>query len=119
MDVNEVQERIEDLYYDYGNYICLYKDDDKTWEQQLEEEHFSKEEIEFIKNKYNFEEEIEIPTQEYATALCDMNGYNLVEWVSDQVFESCGYDLYILSFAINNGPCNNTVYSFHNVHERC
>lgn len=126
MDVNEVKERIETLYSLGGNYIVIYRlDDSYDWETAFKtaEQDFTPQEVEILVRKYipktEFEDCIEIETELFASDLCEANGYKLEIWESDQVFDSCGYDLFILSFAISNGPSNDWVFSFHNSYERC
>ena len=57
-------------------------------------------------------------TEEFADVLCERNGCDLIEWWTDQVFDSPGLDVFVLSFIIENGLCNDLTYSFHNVHYR-
>lgn len=124
-NTNNIKETIEDIFVECGDYICVDKDGIETWRNAFRRKfpNLLEEDIDIliaITNSHGWEndEGIEMCTDEFADVLCERNGCNLAEWCSDQVFDSPGLDVFVLSFVIENGLCNDLVYSFHNVHYR-
>lgn len=123
--INNIKETIEDIYVECGNYIYLDRDEGETWRDAFRRKFpdLLEEDIDIlisIANAHDWlnDEDIEMCTDEFAEVLCERNGCDLIEWQTDQVFDSCGLDIFVLSFIIENGLCNDLTYSFHNVHYR-
>lgn len=122
-DTNNIKETIEDVYDECGNYICVDKDTGETWRDAFRRNFpdLLEEDIDIlisitIAHGWENDEGVEMCTDEFADVLCERNGCDLVEWCTDQVFESPGLDVYVLSFVIENSLSNDLVYSFNNVH---
>lgn len=123
--VNNIKETIEDIFVECGDYICVDKDSGETWRDAFRRQFpdMLEEDIDIlisIANSHGWlnDEGVEMCTDEFADVLCERNGYDLNEWCSDQVFDSPGLDVFVLSFIIENGLCNELTYSFHNVYYR-
>ena len=123
--INSIKETIEDVYVECGDYICVDKDTGETWRDAFRRKfpNLLEEDIDIliaITNSHGWlnDEGVEMDTEEFADVLCKRNGYDLIEWWTDQVFDSPGLDVFVLSFVIENGLCNDLMYSFHNVHYR-
>lgn len=125
MDINEVKEIIEEIYSECGDYLCLDRAADESWESAFHRtfpdlpkdcgEIF----IDFLrKHDWDLDMGVEISTEDFAWALCDKYNYQIDEWWSDNVFDSPGLDIYVLSFVLSNGLSNDSVYSFNNVYYR-
>ena len=120
MSLNDVIARIEDIYARYGDYICVDLEKGKTWIDSFKGEGFTEEESTIL-DFFVFEGDTgaEIETECFADKLCEIYGYKLEIWETEQVFESCGLDIFVMSFAVSNGPMNDWSYSFHNIYESC
>lgn len=123
--VNDIKETIENVFVECGDYICVDKDSGETWRDAFRRKFpdLTEEDIDIlisITNAHGWENDmsVEMYTDEFADVLCKRNSCNLIEWRTDQVFDSCGLDIFVLSFMIENGLCNDLTYSFHNVHYR-
>lgn len=124
-EINDIKETIEGVFVECGDYICVDKDSGETWRDAFKRKlpDLVEEDIDIlisITNAHGWEndEGVEMCTDEFADVLCERNGCDLIEWCSDQVFDSPGLDIFVLSFIIENGLCNDLVYSFHNVYYR-
>lgn len=123
MDINTVKEAIEEVYTEEGNYFSIDRDTGESWEDAFHRtlpglpkgcfEIFKK-----ILKEHGYESDdcVEISTEEFAYALCDTYNYQIEEWESDNVFDSPGLDIYVLSFVLSNGLSNDLVYSLNNVY---
>lgn len=123
--INNIKETIEDVFVECGKYICVDKDTGETWRDAFRRTfpNLLEEDIDIlisIVNIYGYEnvEGIEMYTGEFARVLCERNDCDLIEWQVDQVLDSPGLDVFVLSFIIENGLCNDLTYSFHNVYYR-
>ena len=123
--INSIKETIEDVYVECGDYICIDKDTGETWRDAFRRKfpNLLEEDIDIlisITNAHEWlnDEGVEMDTEEFADVLCERNGCDLIEWQTDQVFDSPGLDVFVLSFVIENGLCNDLTYSFHKVHYR-
>lgn len=123
--INNIKETIEDVYRECGDYICVDKDTGETWRDAFRRKfpNLLEEDIDIlisITNAHEWlnDEGVEMDTEEFADVLCKRNGCDLIEWWTDQVSDSSGLDVFVLSFIIENDLCNDLTYSFHNVHYR-
>ena len=123
--INNIKETIEDVYVECGDYICVDKDTGETWRDAFRRKfpNLLEEDIDILISIINAhewlnDEGVEMDTEEFANVLCERNDCDLIEWWTDQVFDSPGLDVFVLSFVIENGLCNDLTYSFHNVHYR-
>lgn len=122
-DINSVKEIIEEVFSEEGNYTCIERDTDESWEDALHRSlpDLPEDCIEVLKglvtkNGDESNNATEISTEEFAYALCDIYDYQIEEWECDNVFDSPGLDIYILSFVLSNGPSNDFTYSLNNVY---
>jgi hypothetical protein len=123
--IEDIRVTIEDVFVGCGDYICIDKDNGETWRDAFRRTFpdMLEEDIDIliaITNSHGLEndEGVEIRTEDFATILCERNGCDLIEWCSDQVFDSPGLDIFVLSFIIENGLCIDLTYSFHNAYYR-
>ena len=123
--IENIRATIEDVFIRCGDYICVDKDSGETWRDAFRRTFpdLIEEDIDiFISiihvHGWENDEDVEIRTEDFATILCERNGCDLIEWCTDQVFDSPGLDIFVLSFIIENGLCNDLTYSFHNVYYR-
>lgn len=126
--INNIKETIESVFVECGDYICVDKDDkddEETWRDAFRGKFpdLTEDDIDVlisIANAHGWENDecLEINTDEFADVLCKRNGCELIKWCTDQVFDSCGLDIFVLSFVIDNDSCNELMYSFHNVYYR-
>lgn len=122
MTAYEIRKRVKDLYELSGPYLYIYRMDEiENWENAFKhsEYDFTDGEISILK-KFVQENWIdaEILLEDFTRLLCEQNSCYLEVWNSEHVFESCGYDLFILSFAIRDKSSNELIYSLHNKNER-
>lgn len=124
-EINDIKETIENVFVECGDYICVDKDSGETWRNAFRRKFpdLTEEDIDVltsITNAHEWENDmsVEMYTDEFADVLCKRNSCNLIKWCTDQVFDSCGLDIFVLSFMIENGLCNDLTYSFHNVYYR-
>ena len=112
--VDSIINRAKELFAEFGNTITL---DENNWEDE-----FALGEIRLIKNDEipvnRFAGEIEIDLYDLLTARCLSNGYILMEYQSDQVFDSPGFDVYVMSFIIKDIYTDEIHCSLNNVYER-
>lgn len=111
---DSIIKRAVELFSEYGGTITL---DENDWEDE-----FTLGEARLIKNDEipvnRFGGEIEIDLYDLLTARCLTNGYILMEYQSDQVFDSPGLDIYVMSFVIKDIYTDEIHYSLNNVYER-
>jgi hypothetical protein len=125
MDINEVKEIIEEIYSECGDYLCLDRAINESWDDAFGRmfPDLSKVCVEVFKDylkkhDWDLDMGVEISTEDFAWALCDKYEYQIDDWESDNVFDSPGLDVYVLSFVLSNGLSNDSVYSFNNVFYR-
>lgn len=125
MDVNKVKEIIEEIYSECGEYICLDRAANESWDNAFCRTFpdLPKDCVEVFKeylkkHDWDLDMDVEISTEDFAWELCDKYEYQIDDWESDNVFDSPGLDVYVLSFVLNNGLSNDSVYSFNNVFYR-
>ena len=120
MSLNDVIVRIEDIYETHGDYICVDLEARETWIDSFKKEGFTEEESIILESFVSEGDTgVETETECFADKLCEIYGYKLEIWETEQVFESCGLDIFVMSFAVSNGPMNDWSYSFHNIYESC
>lgn len=112
LSIVTITRRIEDLFAEYGNYLCVDKEDLDGI--------FIPEEVQLISNGLvphrDMEGELYINLQDFAIALCEENDCYLDQYVLDEVNDAP--DIYVLSFIIKSNTMGEA-YSFHNVHAYC
>lgn len=125
MDINKVKEIIEEIYSECGEYLCLDRAANESWDDAFSRmfPDLSKVCVEVFKDylkahDWDLDTGVEISTEDFAWALCDKYEYQIDDWESDNVFDSPGLDVYVLSFVLSNGLSNDLVYSFNNVYYR-
>lgn len=124
-NIDNIRETIESVFVECGDYICVDKDGVETWRDAFRRKfpNLLEEDIDIlisITNAHGWEndEGIEMCTDEFADVLCERNGCGLIEWQTDEVFDSPGLDIFVLSFIIENSLRNELAYSFHNIYYR-
>ena len=120
--IDEIREIIENVYSEYGDYICIDRDEDETWLQAFERAFpdMTADVIDVlvaIQHPWKSSEGCEIEMELFALTLCEKCGYCIEIWQSDQVFDSCGLDIFVLTFIIR-GDGNKLAYSINNTYYR-
>lgn len=113
--VDSIIKRAEEIFSEFGGTINC---EEENWE-----DHFTLWEARLIKNGEvpveHYCGEMEIGFYDLLTAMCLSNGYALMEYAMDQVFDSPGLDIYVLSFVLKDINSGEFYYSLNNVHEFC
>lgn len=117
VEVWELQKRIEELFAENGQYVCFdFHDYEDNIEKAFAEHGFTPDETKRLIKAFVCEGDtgFEVNIQQIIEELCDMYDFSCEIWL-DCVFESCGLDVYVLSFHLRDGDCHDT-YSMHNVY---
>ena len=115
--VLELKERIEQLFVDNGHYVCFdFHDYEDNLEKAFTEHGFTPDEAERLIKAFVCEGDtgFEVDIEEIIKELCDMYDFSCEVWI-DLVFESCGLDIYVLSFHLRD-EIGYDAYSMHNVY---
>ena len=110
LSMTTIKRRIEDIFAEYGCFLCVDKEDLDNM--------FIPEEVKLISDGLvphrDMEGEVFIHLQDFATVLCKENGYYLDQFVLDDIVS-----FFVLSFSIKDFKRNSEVTSFHNVYVYC
>ena len=114
MTVKEIMRQLENDFEAFGPNVNLEKPD---WKDCVSPEIAEAYENDTLIPNYEDAEVIEFGAEDIAKAICEANGFELIDYVVDQVFDSPGLDVYVASIVIADG--DNIITSYHNVYERC
>lgn len=115
--IKELQEKIEELFVNNGQYICFdFSDYEDNIEKAFADHGFTPDETKRLIKAFVCEGDtgFEVHIEKIIKELCDMYDFTYKTWI-DCVFESCGLDVYVLSFRLRDKDCHE-VYSIHNVY---
>lgn len=117
--IEEIAEVIEEIYQAYGE--TIETDDLSIFEPFDTELHnmVSDGDIVPITHEYSYGTEYSFDLWEIANILFMKYNWCITDWASDQVYDSTGYDVFVLSFCLREEFGNETYVSFHTVYERC
>ena len=114
MTIYEIKEKLENDFTACGNYIVFDKED---WKDHVDAVIIEAYENGTLTPNFEDGDYIEFCIEDIAQAECKANGFELVDYVVDQVFDSPGLDVYVATFTIAEGDCK--VTSYHNIYNRC
>ena len=114
MNVYELMKQLENDFETYGPNVSLDKLD---WKGELPLEIVEAYENGFLIPDWEDTDSIEFGIEDLAKAMCEANGFELIDYVVDKVFDSPGLDVYVASIVIADG--DKKVASYHNVYNRC
>ena len=114
MNVCELMKQLENDFEAFGPNISLDKPD---WKDNVSPEIGEAYENDTLVPVWEDADSIEFGIEDLAKVMCEANGFNLIDYVVDQVFDSPGLDVYVASIVIADG--DNIVTSYHNVYNRC
>ena len=114
MNVYELMKQFENDFETYGPNVSLDKPD---WKDELPLEIVEAYENGFLIPNWEDTDSIEFGIEDLAKAMCEANGFELIDYIVDEVFDSPGLDVYVASIVIADG--DKKVVSYHNVYNRC
>ena len=114
MNVCELMRQLENDFEAFGPNISFDKPD---WKDCVSPEIAEAYENGSLTPNQEDADSIEFGIEDLAKVMCEANGFNLIDYVVDQVFDSPGLDVYVASIVIADG--DNIVTSYHNVYNRC
>jgi len=114
MNVYELMKQFENDFETFGPNISLDKPD---WKDNVSPEIAEAYENGFLIPNWEDTDSIEFGIEDLAKAMCEANGFELIDYVVDKVFDSPGLDVYVASIVIADG--DKKVVSYHNVFNRC
>ena len=114
MTIYEIKEKLENDFIACGDYVCLDKDD---WKDYVDSAVIEAYENGTLTPNFEDKNYIEFCMEDIAQVECKANGFELIDYVVDQVFDSPGLDVFVASFVIAEGE--DEVVSYHNVYNRC
>ena len=112
LTASQIVEIVSTLYTDHGETISIDNDEDLST-------YFDTEIISLIKSgklkpDYSYGGSVEYTVESICYALCDEYGYNVKDYVTDNVFDSPGLDVYVMSVSVEDRT--DVITSFHNVY---
>lgn len=114
MKVQELIAQLENDFETFGPNVSFDKPD---WKGSVSPEIVEAYENGFLIPDWEDADSIEFGIEDLAKAMCEANGFELIDYVVDQVFDSPGLDVYVASIVIADG--DNIETSYHNVYNRC
>lgn len=114
MNVREVMRQLENDFETFGPNVSFEKPD---WKDNVSPEIAEAYENDTLIPDWEDADSIEFGIEDLARAVCEANGFDLIDYVVDKVFDSPGLDVYVASIVIADG--DNIVTSYHNVYNRC
>ena len=117
VEVWDLQKRIEELFTENGQYVCFdFHDYEDNIDKAFADHGFTPEETKRLIKTFVCEGDtgFEVNIQQIIEELCEMYDFSCEIWL-DCVFESCGLDVYVLSFHLRDEDCHDA-YSMHNVY---
>jgi hypothetical protein len=114
MNVYELMKQFENDFETFGPNVSL---DKPGWKDELPLEIVEAYENGFLIPDWEDTDSIEFGIEDLAKAMCEANGFELIDYVVDKVFDSPGLDVYVASIVIADG--DKKVVSYHNVFNRC
>ena len=114
--VLEAMQFIDGLYSEHGG--IAYFDNEESINQNLPEQITKAIKKKVLRPAYRFEGDYNFNVEEIAAVLFESIGWELKFYVYDQVFDSPGYDAYVMSYVVENKETGEQKFSFHNLYER-
>jgi hypothetical protein len=114
MNVCELMRQLENDFEAFGPNISLDKPD---WKDCVSPEIAEAGGNGSLIPNWEDDDSIEFGIEDLAKAMCEANGFELIDYVVDQVFDSPGLDAYVASIVIADG--DEETVSYHNVYNRC
>lgn len=112
LTATKIVEMVSTLYTDHGETISIDSDEDLS--TYFDTEIIALIESGELKPDYSYSDCVEYTVESICYALCDKYGYNVKDYAEDNVFESPGLDVHVMSVAIEDGT--EVITSFHNVY---
>lgn len=114
--IKEMLAQLENDFTAEGKFVSLDKDD---WKDHVAPEIYEAYENGTLIPDYEDNYSIEFCIEDIAKAACEAKGFELIDYVIDQVFESPGLDIYVATITIANKDGTETLTSYHNIYEYC
>lgn len=114
--INEMLAQLENDFTAEGRYVSLDRND---WRDYVSPEIYEAYENGTLIPRYESSSSIEFCIEDIAEAACNAEGFELIDYVIDQVFESPGLDIYVATITIANKAGTETLTSYHNIYESC
>lgn len=115
-NIKDAMSYVDSLFGDYGDIVSFDKEDGML-EDRLAPIIVEAIEQGVIEDVYNFNGEYSFSVEDIASFLFEMFDSEIIAWESERVFDSPGYDLYILSYIVRRNEDNHTFYSLNNTHD--
>ena len=114
MNVYELMKQLENDFETFGPNVSF---DKPGWKDNVSPEIAEAYENDTLIPTWEDANSIEFGIEDLAEAMCEANGFELIDYVVDKVFDSPGLDVYVASIVIADG--DKKVVSYHNVFNRC
>lgn len=111
---HELIAQLENDFETFGPNVSFDKPD---WKDNVAPEIAEAYENDTLVPDWEDADSIEFGIEDLAQAMCEANGFELITYVVDKVFDSPGLDVYVASIVIADG--DEEIASYHNVYNRC